>query len=198
MDGGVVAPAPVWAPAPAPPLPPALQLVVVGASQQSAPLAVRERLAIAPAEARAALAQLRDTASAALALSTCNRVEVYALTADGDPGPAQRFLAARAGVLGLTRTLALEWASDGIALNCIGPGAVLTEGLAGEAATAMLDRLVAATPMGRATSVEEVAELVAFLASPAGHLMTGQLIQIDGAAHLGTGLHMLEPQFNLG
>jgi citronellol/citronellal dehydrogenase len=102
-------------------------------------------------------------------------------------------LAARAGVLGLTRTLALEWAADGVALNCIGPGAVLTEGLAGEAAKPMLDRLVAATPMGRATSVEEVAELVAFLASPAGHLMTGQLIQIDGAAHLGTGLHMLEP-----
>ncbi|WP_262335093.1 SDR family NAD(P)-dependent oxidoreductase, partial [Bordetella pertussis] len=39
-------------------------------------------------------------------------------------------IAARAGVLGLTRTLALEWARDDIALNCIGPGAVITEGLA--------------------------------------------------------------------
>ncbi|QII84746.1 SDR family oxidoreductase [Bordetella hinzii] len=103
-------------------------------------------------------------------------------------------IAARAGVLGLTRTLALEWAADDIALNCIGPGAVITEGLAGEAARTMLDRLVAATPMGRATSVEEVAELVAFLATPAGHLMTGQLLQIDGAAHLGPGLHMVAAQ----
>lgn len=101
-------------------------------------------------------------------------------------------IAARAGVLGLTRTLALEWARDGISLNCIGPGAVITEGLAGEAAKPLVDRLIEVTPMGRPTTVEEVAELVAFLASPAGHLMTGQLIQIDGAAHLGPGLHMLQ------
>ncbi|MBM6594412.1 SDR family NAD(P)-dependent oxidoreductase [Microvirga pudoricolor] len=100
-------------------------------------------------------------------------------------------IAARAGVLGLTRSLALEWAQDGIRLNCLGPGTVVTDGLAGEAARPMLERLVAATPMRRPTSVEEVAELVAYLASPAGALMTGQLIQIDGAAHLGPGLHMM-------
>jgi len=100
-------------------------------------------------------------------------------------------VAARAGVLGLTRTLALEWASEGIRLNCLGPGTVVTAGLSDEAAKQLLDNLVSATPMGRATSVAEVAELTAFLASPAGALMTGQLIQIDGAAHLGAGLHML-------
>ena len=100
-------------------------------------------------------------------------------------------IAARAGVLGMTRSLALEWAADGIRLNCIGPGTVVTAGLADEAAKQLLDTLVAATPLGEPTSVEEVAELVAFLASPAGRLMTGQLIQIDGAAHLGPGLHML-------
>jgi citronellol/citronellal dehydrogenase len=101
-------------------------------------------------------------------------------------------IAARAGVLGLMRSLALEWARDGIRLNCIGPGTVVTEGLAVEAARPVLERLIAATPMSRPTSIEEVAELVAFLASPAGALMTGQLIQIDGAAHLGAGLHMLK------
>jgi citronellol/citronellal dehydrogenase len=103
-------------------------------------------------------------------------------------------IAARAGVLGLTRTLALEWAKDDISLNCIGPGVVVTDGLKGEAAKNMVEQLVVATPMRRATTVEEVAELVAFLASSAGHLMTGQLLHIDGAAHLGPGLHMLAAQ----
>lgn len=101
-------------------------------------------------------------------------------------------VAARAGVLGVTRTLALEWAEDGIRLNCIGPGTVLTHGLSDEASSHVLDNLVGkSTPMKRATPVEDVAELVAFLASPAGALMTGQLLQIDGGAHLGRGLHML-------
>jgi citronellol/citronellal dehydrogenase len=101
-------------------------------------------------------------------------------------------IAARAGVLGLTRTLALEWAREGIRLNCIGPGTVLTHALSDEASDHILGNLVdRATPMKVPTRVEDVAELVAFLASPAGALMTGQLLQIDGGAHLGQGLHML-------
>ncbi len=101
-------------------------------------------------------------------------------------------IAARAGVLGMTRTLALEWAEQGIRLNCLGPGTVITSALSGETSQHVLGNLVQrATPMKRPTPVADVAELVAYLASPAGALITGQLLQVDGGAHLGVGLHML-------
>lgn len=102
-------------------------------------------------------------------------------------------VAARAGVLGMTRTLALEWAQDGIRLNCIGPGTVVTEalrqGVEDEAVlTALIER---STPMRRETSAAEVAELTAFLVADAGSMITGQLLHVDGGAHIGSGLHML-------
>lgn len=101
-------------------------------------------------------------------------------------------IAARAGVLGMTRSLALEWAKDGIRLNCIGPGLVLTGGAERPGARDRTREWISATPAGRSTEPEELAELVAFLSSDAARLMTGQLLFIDGAAHLGPGLHMVD------
>ncbi|QTJ70275.1 SDR family oxidoreductase (plasmid) [Rhodococcus sp. ZPP] len=102
-------------------------------------------------------------------------------------------LSARAGVLAMTKTLALEWAHLGIRANCLAPGVVISESLPTAIATTLRDRVVPeSVPAGRPTPTEDVAELVAFLATPAGRMITGQLLQIDGAAHLGRGLHMIE------
>lgn len=101
-------------------------------------------------------------------------------------------VAARAGVLGLTRSLAHEWAADGIRLNCIGPGTVLTRALEDPTLQRHLDACIAGAPIRRSTLPGEVAELVAFLVSPAGAMITGQFLNIDGGAHLGAGLHMMD------
>lgn len=105
---------------------------------------------------------------------------------------AAHSVAARAGVLGLTRTLALEWAADGIRLNCVGPGIVFTEHL-DPAARARAEADMSAVPLGRSTDVSEVAELIAFLATDAARMMTGQFLQIDGGAHIGRGIHAWSP-----
>lgn len=106
---------------------------------------------------------------------------------------AAHSVAARAGVLGLTRTLAQEWAADGIRLNCVGPGIVFTENL-DPAARARAEADMSAVPLGRPTDLIEIAELMAFLASDAAWMMTGQFLQIDGGAHIGRGIHAWSPQ----
>jgi citronellol/citronellal dehydrogenase len=108
----------------------------------------------------------------------------------GAPGIAHS-IAARAGVLGLTRTLALEWASHRIRLNCIAPGVVFTQGLSANYSREALEHLCSGIPLGRDTPANEVAELAAYLVSPAGAMITGQLLQIDGGASLAGGMNLL-------
>ena len=105
--------------------------------------------------------------------------------------------AAKAGIDALTRTLALEWAPLGIRVNAIAPGPIPTEGVkkaftppgAGAADLFAVDRAMGdyaarAIPVGRWGTPRDIANAVAFLASPAGDWITGSIFVIDGGEWL--------------
>lgn len=100
----------------------------------------------------------------------------------GSPGYAHA-AAARAGVINLTKTLALEWAPYGLTVNAVAPGTIRTSGL-DQYDPATIQAGVAALPIGRMGEPPEVAHAVAFLASPAGDYVTGTVLFIDGGKHL--------------
>lgn len=90
--------------------------------------------------------------------------------------------AARAGVAALTRSLAREWPD--VSLFCLAPGTVLTKGVGDELPPEVLARIVATTPLGRDTSLAEVAEWVAALGSGVADAVSGALIELDGGSGL--------------
>lgn len=88
--------------------------------------------------------------------------------------------AARAAVENMMRTLSVEWSRFGIRLCAIAPGQIATEGFLTNYPT-IVDDVAATVPLGRMGRPEEVAWLVAYLASPAGDFFSGTVLTLDGA-----------------
>ncbi|MFF4983929.1 SDR family oxidoreductase [Streptomyces sp. NPDC001046] len=104
----------------------------------------------------------------------------------GHPGTVHS-AAAKAGVLAMTRTLAVEWAPRGVRLNCLAPGPTETEGASAalwptEDARA---RVLASVPAARFTTPEEVAGTAAFLLGDGAAYITGEVLTVDGGQWLG-------------
>jgi 3-oxoacyl-[acyl-carrier protein] reductase len=89
------------------------------------------------------------------------------------------YSASKAAIIGFSKALAREVASRGIVVNCIAPGLIETD-LIRDMPTGIVDGYVAANPMKRLGRANEVAALVALLASGEARYMTGQVIGIDG------------------
>jgi len=101
----------------------------------------------------------------------------------GNIGQAN-YAASKAGVIGLTRTLALEYAKYGVTVNCVAPGPVMTRMLAG-VPEALRERILAHVPAGRIADPAEIAAVHAFLASDDAAYITGQVLFVDGGASVG-------------
>ena len=102
--------------------------------------------------------------------------------ASGNPGQAN-YAAAKAGVVGMAKSLARELGSRNITVNCVAPGFIdtdMTRALADEQKNALLAQI----PLGRLGQPEDVAAAVAYLASPAAGYVTGAVLHVNGGMYM--------------
>jgi acetoacetyl-CoA reductase len=100
----------------------------------------------------------------------------------GQMGQAN-YSAAKAGVIGFTKAIAMENARKGITVNAIAPGYVDTE-MVSAVPKDVLDKIIAGIPVGRLGMADEIARTVAFLASEDAGFITGSTITINGGQYM--------------
>ena len=110
-------------------------------------------------------------------------INISSLIGKGGNFGQANYATAKAGIFGFTRTLALELAPEGTTANCVAPGFIRTE-MVEELPERIKDTLREDTPLGRLGTVEEIAEVVSFLASDRSSFITGEVIDANGGKDL--------------
>lgn len=109
-------------------------------------------------------------------------VNIVVVIERGMPGVAHT-VAARAGIIGATRTVAVEWAPLGVRVNCVAPGLTATEGLDVYPPEARKE-FPLANPLKRPGTPMEIAESVIYLSASSGSFITGEVVTVDGGGKL--------------
>jgi len=122
-------------------------------------------------------------AAASLLLKARDRGRIINMTSvvgeTGNAGQAS-YAAAKAGMIGLTTSLARELASRGVTVNAIAPGYIETDMTASELPEAARAKLLESIPLGRIGQPGEIGDMVAFLAGPEAGYVTGQVLRVNG------------------
>lgn len=105
-------------------------------------------------------------------------ISMSSVNANGMMGQTN-YSAAKAGIEGFTKALALEGARAGITANAVAPGYINTE-MVGAIAPEILDKIIAKVPMGRLGKAEEIARVILFLAQDESAFITGAVIPVNG------------------
>jgi 3-oxoacyl-[acyl-carrier protein] reductase len=107
-------------------------------------------------------------------------VNMTSVLAEGGSAGQAPYVAAKAGIIGLTKSWAREYASRSLTVNAVSPGVIDTDMTEAEMPAARRAEVLKTIPLGRIGTPEDVAHLVAFLAGPESSYITGQVVRVNG------------------
>jgi 3-oxoacyl-[acyl-carrier protein] reductase len=107
-------------------------------------------------------------------------INITSITGEIGSAGQGAYVAAKAGVIGLTKTLAREYASRGITVNAVSPGYIETDMTASELPEERRAELMKTIPLGRVGQPDDVAAAVTYLAGPGAAYITGQVLRVNG------------------